>query len=312
MSNQVAAPSRFNSDHLLWQGHGSLWKGIKQFVWAIIRVWLAQQLWGTAVRLAHFPLPTKNLGVVVAIAALFLFGWGVWGIWQAFKTLGAKRFLGAILTIYLLFVIVNVLTVPDERDVFRRAIGQAGNTATSMGASAVTAVQNLLAAPDEFLFAYTGRRSMPDLPPGFPTPDPEATSVNMVSAAGSQPQRSLRPTPTATTTATIQLRETAVSPDSGSPTLNEPTSSDSTPLPSSAPTELVIGGYAIVSNTGSQALIARSEPGTGYEIVTRFPEGSRLLILEGPQVEGEFTWWKVQGDSGEGWCADRWLQPDEN
>lgn len=311
MSNQVAAPPRFNSDHPLWQGHGSLWKGIKQFAWAIIRVWLAQQLWGTAVRLAHFPLPTKNLGLVVAIAALFLFGWGVWGIWQAFNTLGAKRFLGAILAIYLLLVVVNVLTVPDERGVFGRAISQAGNTATSMGLSAVTAVQNLLAAPDEFLFAYTGRRAMPDLPPGFPTPDPEATSVNMVSAAGSQPQRSLRPTPTATTAA-VRLRETAVSPappTSGSDASTRPAA---TPLPPAVPKDLTIGEYAIVVNTGSQSLIVRSDPGTEHEIVTRYPEGSRLLILEGPLVEGEFAWWKVQGESGEGWCADRWLQPDDN
>ena len=111
--------------------------------------------------------------------------------------------------------------------------------------------------------------------------------------------------------ATVQIRETAVSPNSSSPNQNEPTSSESTPLPT-APKELVIGGHAIVINTGGQALIARSEPGTEHEIVTRFPEGSRLLILDGPQVAGEFTWWQVQGESEAGWCADRWLQPDRN
>lgn len=310
MSNQATPRFRFDSVNPLWQGTDGLWRGFKQFVWAIIRVWLAQQLWGTAVRLAHFPLPTKNLGVVVAIVTLFLFGWGVWGMWQAFKTLGARRFLSAILVIYLLFVVVNVLTVPDERSVLRRAIGQAGSTAASIGASAVSAVQNLLAAPDEFLFAYTGKRNMPDLPPGFPTPDPEATTVSMVSAAGGQPQRALRATPTPATTATLQIRETAVSPDSPASGSNEPTRPAGTPLPPSAPKDLMIGNYAIVVNTGSQSLIARSEPGTEYDIVTRFPEGSRLLIIDGPQVAGEFTWWKVQGDSGEGWCADSWLQPE--
>lgn len=70
---------------------------------------------------------------------------------------------------------------------------------------------------------------------------------------------------------------------------------------------LAVGSYARVVNTDGQSLRARSSPGTRFDIVLRFPAGTRLHILEGPVSSDGFTWWKAQGQQGEGWCADQWL-----
>lgn len=306
MSNQAVSKFQMNRNHPLWRGRGGFWKGFFQIVWVAIRFWLAQQLWGTAVRLAHFPNPTKNLGVAVSIVAILLFIWGIWGIWQSFTTLGGRRFLLLGLCLYLLFVLVNVLTVPDERPLVNRLIGQAGQTAESVGSTSISTIKTLIAAPDEFLFAYTGTRNMPALPPGFPTPDPQATPIIISSAAGEPSQRRLRPTPTETIASTSKTIETVVSPY---PT-EIPLQAIDAPGPSTI--ELVIGSYAVVVNTDDQTLIARAEPGTENDIVTRFSEGDRLLIIDGPVVNGNFTWWKVQNDTIEGWCADEWLQLSDN
>ncbi len=310
MSNQTNGRFQIGKNNRLWEGRGGVWHGFLQIVWGSLRIWLAVQLWGTAVRLAHFPAPTKNLGVGVAIAALLLFGWGLWGLWQAFVTIGTRRLLVFLLTCYLLILTINILTVPDDRSLIKKVIPQAGHIASSLGKTAVSTTKAIFAAPDEFLFAYAGKRSMPDLPQGFPTPDPAATPINMVSAVGDQPQRSLRPTPTGTATASVQAMETAVPIDTSSPDLIQTPRSTATPSALNN-NEITTGSYVIVINTGSQSLIVRSEPGIEHDIVTRFPEGSRLLIFDGPQISGEFTWWKVKGDSGEGWCVDRWLQPEK-
>lgn len=313
---------RINQNSPIWQGKGSFWKVFLQIFWAALRFWLSKQLWGTAVRLAHFSSPTKTLGVVVAIITIALFAWGVIGVWQALKSLGIRRLLLTFLALYLLFLSVNVLTIPDDRSILPRFISQMGRTAVSFGNTAVSTFKGIFAAPDEFLFAYTGERKLPALPPGFPTPDPQATSIIVISSANNAPQRSLRPTPT--TNRAVEIiedegeLETAV--PSNSPSESQPTFPSSVSTPQSAPetdvpTEhatLIVGGYAIVVDTGSQALLARAEAGTEYEIVSRFPEGSRLIVLEGPVTADGFNWWKMRGDDGEGWCADRWLHPVED
>jgi len=315
--------SRFqiNLNNPIWQGKGGFWKGLFQIAWTLLRFWLSKQLWGTAVRLAHFPLPTKTLGIVVAIITIALFAWGIWGLWQALITLGIRRLLVTVFVVYLLFLAVNVLTIPDDRPIITRFFSQMGQTAVSFGNTAVSAVKEIIAAPDEFLFAYTGERKLPELPPGFPTPDPQATSIVVSSASGGS-SRSLRPTPTATM-APKEDEETAVPTNPANipqPMEETAVSPNTTPIPQSTPetpdfipsANLEIGGYAVVINTGSQALQARAEPGTEHDVVTKFEAGTRLLILDGPQVAGDYTWWQVRGESGEGWCADNWLQPVEN
>ncbi|NNJ11308.1 SH3 domain-containing protein [Chloroflexales bacterium ZM16-3] len=81
-----------------------------------------------------------------------------------------------------------------------------------------------------------------------------------------------------------------------------------TPTATSIPTPLPVmrlGGRARVVNVGDATLRARAAPGlaSSTRVVARFPEGSEVMIVEGPvQVDG-LTWWRISGEAGEGWSA---------
>ncbi|MBX0328974.1 hypothetical protein K2Z83_14950 [Oscillochloris sp. ZM17-4] len=60
-------------------------------------------------------------------------------------------------------------------------------------------------------------------------------------------------------------------------------------------------------NVNDSSLRARAAPGLAgsIRVVARFPEGSEVTVIEGPaQVDG-LTWWRIGGDAGEGWSAER-------
>jgi hypothetical protein len=48
-----------------------------------------------------------------------------------------------------------------------------------------------------------------------------------------------------------------------------------------------------------------------------FKEGERVRIREGPVEADGYIWWRIEGQSGAGWSAERskegvvWLQPVE-
>lgn len=161
----------------LWRGTGSAWSSLTKFFWAAVRLILAGWLWGTAVRLAHFQPPVKSAGLALALVSLALVIWGLWGLWRGILTLGLKRLVVTVLFIYGMIVVVNVLTVPDTRPVGPRILMQLGVTGRQTWGAVSGLARTAVQAPDEFLFAHTGRRSPPKLPPGFPTPDPNATPI---------------------------------------------------------------------------------------------------------------------------------------
>jgi hypothetical protein len=84
------------------------------------------------------------------------------------------------------------------------------------------------------------------------------------------------------------------------------------PAPSETPSEtpsptLRVGGRARVVNLGDSTLRARAEPSlaTSSRIVARFPQDSEVAITEGPVQADGLTWWRIQGQPGEGWSAER-------
>lgn len=248
---------------LLWRGRGRTWPGLVKMFGVWLRLLLAGWLWNTAIQLAHIQEPMKTVGAILALGAAALFVWAVRGLWQGAWVLGVKRLVTILLALGLLVATFNALTIrDDDRPFFNRWITQLEFTGQQGWDQLVDALQSLVRAPEELLFAYTGQRARRLPPPSIPTPNPQSTPIEFTfHAAG-----------------------------------------EAVPSP-----QLTIGNYARVANTDGQALRARSGPGTSYEIAARFPEGTRLLILDGPTVADGYRWWKVHGGQGEGWCADRWL-----
>jgi hypothetical protein len=176
-----------------------------------------------------------------------------------------------------------VLTLPQDQSrvsgLFRQLVVRAEGAGTHLGST----VKALVQAPDEFSFAYNGTRNPPRLPPGFPTPNPQATPIQVIARRAGQ------------VIAPTVLPRAAVTPAADAP--------------SQPNTQLQVGGFALVVNTGGETLQARTRPGTQAAVAARFPEGTRLTILAGLEQADGYTWWQVRSEtSQEGWCADAWLE----
>jgi hypothetical protein len=276
----------------LWRGCGSAWAGAFRLIWVLVRFFLARLLWGTAIRLAHFASWTRTLGLVLALFCIVLIGWTLLGLRRAVVVLGLKRLAIILALVFVAIVAFNLITVPDDRPFPARMLARLQGAILSIGRAGIGLVQSVIRSPGDLLFAYTGQRRPPRLPAGFPTPDPDATPIQAILAPHqATPARvpTLAPQPTMTPLYSVTTPATVP--------------------PTNMADRLHVGGYAIVVGTDDKPLRARAGPGTGFEILTRFPEGTRLLVLDGPESGEQYTWWRVRGDKGEGWCADRWLAP---
>ncbi|MBN1992903.1 MAG: SH3 domain-containing protein [Anaerolineae bacterium] len=96
------------------------------------------------------------------------------------------------------------------------------------------------------------------------------------------------------------------------PTPSPSPSPTETPLPV-APDELAPGGYAQVTDTEGAGLSLRAGPGTNNARLATVPEGSVLLILDGPRDDENlenYTWWFLRdADGTEGWAVQGFLRP---
>ncbi|NJK82073.1 MAG: hypothetical protein HC876_14780 [Chloroflexaceae bacterium] len=81
------------------------------------------------------------------------------------------------------------------------------------------------------------------------------------------------------------------------------------------PPVMQVGGRVQIVNLGGAPLRARSQPGIGFPVQTRLPEGSQATIAEGPVEADSYIWWRLESEAGGGWSAERslegvvWLQP---
>lgn len=89
-----------------------------------------------------------------------------------------------------------------------------------------------------------------------------------------------------------------------------------TPDISVAPEEITVGFYAEVANTDGIGVSLRGGPSTDNSRLFTVPEGTILLVIDGPREANDFFWWQVQVDNGsEGWVAADYIipaaEPDE-
>ena len=85
-----------------------------------------------------------------------------------------------------------------------------------------------------------------------------------------------------------------------------------TPIPV-APDTLTHGSSGQVVGTEGAGVSLRSGPGTNNARLTTAPEGSVLLLLDGPRDDEnleEYIWWFVRDpDGNEGWTVQNYLVP---
>src|SRR3972149_7735562 len=111
--------------------------------------------------------------------------------------------------------------------------------------------------------------------------------------------------------APVEARPTAivvtVTPSPIIPTPTPPPAPTATPTPEG----LYVGGHAQVSGTGSDTLRLRSDPGLQSTTLVAVPDGTVLLILDGPRDADGIPWgrWRNLADGSEGWAAQVYLVP---
>jgi hypothetical protein len=72
--------------------------------------------------------------------------------------------------------------------------------------------------------------------------------------------------------------------------------------------EIAPGAQVVVQGTRGVGLNLRASASTGARILASAKDGATLLVLEGPQQAGGYTWWKVRtADGKEGWAAGEYL-----
>lgn len=88
-----------------------------------------------------------------------------------------------------------------------------------------------------------------------------------------------------------------------------------TVVPSPTPAVLQVGARARVTNTQGRPLRGREAPSLEAPARVAFAEGEEVQLLEGPVDADGYTWWRIEGPSGNAWSAQQspegimWLTP---
>jgi hypothetical protein len=77
-----------------------------------------------------------------------------------------------------------------------------------------------------------------------------------------------------------------------------------------------VGDLVQVTTLVGRVLTVRDSANTDGIPVARVLTGTQFTVRAGPEQQGGFTWWQVEGDQVQGWAAegdgtDRWLTPVE-
>jgi len=128
--------------------------------------------------------------------------------------------------------------------------------------------------------------------------------------------------PTATVAPTQQ--PTVVTPDAQpqqataqAPAANvEPTPTNIVIVPTATPPlpdRIGVGVRVEVSGTGEDNLRLRAGPGTDFATMQIVADGTKFTVLEGPQSQGGYDWWRLEMMDGTiGWAVENFLKPTGN
>jgi hypothetical protein len=123
----------------------------------------------------------------------------------------------------------------------------------------------------------------------------------VIAPAGSAPPREIltpASAPTAWPTVTPMLIEVPTQAPAESPTIAP-----------AQPSTVSVGARVEVVDTGANMLRVRQLPGTSTVTVQIVPDGTKLVIIGGPEEADGYTWWKVDDQAGTvGWAAGQFLK----
>lgn len=86
---------------------------------------------------------------------------------------------------------------------------------------------------------------------------------------------------------------------------------ESSGVSATAVQRIAVGGQVTVVNTEGAGLRMRSGPSTSHSAIETLQDGDILVVIEGPESDDGFTWWRLENDGTTGWCASEWLEPVE-
>jgi hypothetical protein len=129
-------------------------------------------------------------------------------------------------------------------------------------------------------------------------PEPAATVAPAVQASDAEPE--------------AQPQSTVQAPAGGV----EPTPTNIVIVPTATPPlpdRVTVGIRVVVAGTGADRLRMRAGPGTDYATMQIVSDGTEFTVLEGPQSQGGFEWWRLEmADGTIGWAVETYLTPIGN
>lgn len=94
------------------------------------------------------------------------------------------------------------------------------------------------------------------------------------------------------------------------PTILPTATAVATPDYTLVPEELTVDFYAEVANTAGVGVTVRGGPSTNNASVTIAPEGTVVLVIDGPEEGNNFIWWQIELEDGtSGWAVSDYLIP---
>jgi hypothetical protein len=127
--------------------------------------------------------------------------------------------------------------------------------------------------------------------------------------------------PEPTTSAAPTEQATGVAPQSQPPATAPAAGVEPTPTPiivvptatPPLPTRIQVGVRVVVAGTGADKLRVRAGPGTDFATMTIVSDGTEFTVLEGPQSQSGFEWWRLEmSDGAIGWAVGTYLVPIGN
>jgi hypothetical protein len=253
----------------LWVGRGHPRLYIRALLGALVFGVFCVICYRAALWAANWGGISSAIGGLLALAAVWLAWQVIWRLWLFLAHLGLRGMLILVLVPLLGLYLLTGLTLGGGLG-WRGWWLAAQIMAQQAGGRSQTTFKELSAIPDDLSLAFAGRS---------------------LSSWGQQPVSS---------SSAAEITQ---------PTQEATITSAPTPSVIANTPRIIIGVLVRVVNTDGSTLRGRDTPGTDGATVVRFPPNAQLEVIAGPVDKDGYMWWRVQNESGIGWCAATYLEP---